>query len=256
MIASPLIEFRKARFGYGRRVVLDDVSIDVRRGDLLGLVGPNGAGKTTLLRGLLGRLKPLSGEVRRGDGRAPKIGFVPQRENLNPIWPLCVLDVVLMGRCALRGPIRRFNAEDREAATAALSATGIGDLARAPLASLSGGQVQRTLLARALASGPELLVLDEPTTGMDLAGSTAMLRLIRALHAHRSLTVLFVSHDLNAVAAIATRLVLLHEGRVREGDAASILSPEVLGAVYGLDVVVGEVAGHRVVAAREAERKV
>lgn len=134
----------------------------------------------------------------------------------------------------------------------ALDAVGISELAELPIASLSGGQVQRTLLARALASQPDLLVLDEPTTGMDLGGSTAMLRLIRALHDERDLTVLFVSHDLNAVAAIATRLVLLHEGKVREGDAASILSSAVLGVVYGLDVVVGEVAGHRVVSAREA----
>lgn len=250
-MTPPLIEFRDAKFGYGRKIVLDRVTIDLRRGDLLGLVGPNGAGKTTLLRGLLGQLKPLSGEVRWGSGQVPRIGFVPQRENLNPLWPLRALDVVLMGRCALRGPLRGFTASDRAESLRALESTGIGELAERPVASLSGGQVQRTLLARALASHPDILVLDEPTTGMDLSGSTAMLRLIRTLHAERKLTVLFVSHDLNAVAAIATRLVLLHEGQVREGDAASILSPEVLGVVYGLDIVVGEIGAHRVVAARE-----
>lgn len=248
----PLLEFREARFGYGRAVVLDRVSLDVRRGDLLGLVGPNGAGKTTLLKGLLGALPPMAGEVRWERDRPPRIGFVPQRENLNPIWPLRVLDVVLMGRCVLRGPLRRFSGVDRNAAAAALDAAGIGSLADSPIANLSGGQVQRTLLARALASEPELLILDEPTTGMDLSGSTAMLRLIRRLHDERNLTVLFVSHDLNAVAAIASRIVLLHEGAVKEGDAESILSPEILGAVYGLDVAVGEVGGCRVVVPRHA----
>lgn len=248
-----LIEFRDARFGYGRRMVLEHVSIDVRRGDLLGLVGPNGAGKTTLLRGLLGQLKPLSGEVLWG-GVRPKIGFVPQRENLNPIWPLRVLDVVLMGRCALRGPMRRLTTEDREESMRALELTGIVALSALPVANLSGGQVQRTLLARALASHPDILILDEPTTGMDLAGSTGMLRLIRSLHDERKLTVLFVSHDLNAVAGIATRLVLIHEGRVKEGDEESILSPDVLGAVYGLDIVVGNVGGQRVVVARGGVR--
>jgi ABC-type Mn2+/Zn2+ transport system ATPase subunit len=245
-LSRALIEFRDARFGYGRRTVLDHVSIDVQRGDLLGLVGPNGAGKTTLLRGLLGQLKPLSGEVIWGGSR-PKIGFVPQRENLNPIWPLRVLDVVLMGRCAVRGPLRRFTKEDREESLLALELAGIAALADHPVATLSGGQVQRTLLARALASQPEILILDEPTTGMDLAGSAGMLRLIRSLHDERNLTVLIVSHDLNAVAGIATRFVLIHEGQVKEGDAESILSPDVLGAVYGLNVAVGYVAGQRVV---------
>jgi ABC-type Mn2+/Zn2+ transport system ATPase subunit len=249
-MTSPLIEFRDARFGYGSKVILDGVTIDVGRGDLLGLVGPNGAGKTTLLRGLLGELKPLAGSVTWSEGHMPRFGFVPQRENLNPIWPLSVLDVVLMGRCALIGPLRRFSATDVAEAEEALESTGMRHLKRSSVAQLSGGQVQRALLARALASRPELLVLDEPTTGMDLAGSTAMLRLVRELHDDRKLTVLLVSHDLNAVAAIANRFILLHEGAIREGDADSILSPEVLGAVYGIDVEVGSVAGQRVVTAQ------
>lgn len=240
-----MLEFRDTTFGYGRRAILEHVSIDIQGGDLLGLVGPNGAGKTTLLRGLLGQLKPRSGEVRWANGHPPRIGFVPQRENLNPVWPLRVLDVVLMGRCVLRGPFRRFRSEDHAEAKQAMDAVGILALAERPIANLSGGQIQRTLLARALASHPDLLVLDEPISGLDLAGSAGMLRLIRNLHRERKLTVLFVSHDLNAVAAIATRLILLHEGKVREDTASEILSPKVLGVVYGLDVVVGEIASQR-----------
>ncbi|MEK8022525.1 MAG: ABC transporter ATP-binding protein [Candidatus Hydrogenedentota bacterium] len=251
-MSFPLIEFRNAKFGYGRKIVLESVSIDIRRGDLLGLVGPNGSGKTTLLRGMLGQLSPLAGEVLRPQGRPSRIGFMPQRENLNPIWPLRVIDVALMGRLVLRGPLRRFTADDIAEATRALDAAGIAHLAREPVSRLSGGQVQRALLARALAAQPEILVLDEPTTGMDLGGSTAMLRLIRSLHKERQLTVLFVSHDLNAVAAVATRIVLLHEGVVREGDAETILSADILGQIYHLDVVIGNIAGHHVVAARDA----
>jgi ABC-type Mn2+/Zn2+ transport system ATPase subunit len=249
-MTAPLIEFREARFGYRSKIVLERVSIDVRRGDLLGLVGPNGAGKTTLLRGLLGELAPLGGSVIWSEGKKPRFGFVPQRENLNPIWPLSVLDVVLMGRCVRRGPFRRYSVEDIAESKAALESAGIPHLESASVSDLSGGQVQRALLARALAAQPELLVLDEPTTGLDLAGSTAMLRLIRELHDERRLTVIVVSHDLNAVAAIANRFILLHEGVIREGDAASILSPEVLGAVYGLDLEVCEIAGRRIVTTR------
>lgn len=250
-----LLEFRSVQLGYRRKVVLRDISMDIRDGEFLGLVGPNGAGKTTLLRAILGTLRPLSGEVRWGPGRPSRIGYVPQRENLDPVWPLRVIDVVLMGRYALRGSLRRMTRDDYAASEAALEQTGVLELAKEPVATLSGGQVQRTLLARALTADPELLVLDEPTTGMDLAGQTAMLELVRRLHSDRGITVLLVSHDLNAVASVATRIALLHDGAVREGDVDSILSPEVLEIIYGTQISVGEVGGHRVVVSSVSRKK-
>jgi ABC-type Mn2+/Zn2+ transport system ATPase subunit len=243
-----LLEIRAARLGYGGKAVLDGVSLDVRRGNLVGIVGPNGAGKTTLLKAILGTLDPLAGYVAWPVGR-PRLGYVPQREDLDPVWPLSALDVVLAGRVALRGAFRRWTPADRAAARAALADAGIGDLADAHVGELSGGQARRALIARALAARPDLLVLDEPMAGLDLAGRASILGLVRRLHRDRDITVVVASHDLNAVASIATRLALLHEGRLREGGVDAILSPAVLGEVYGLDVAVGDVAGRRVVTA-------
>jgi ABC-type Mn2+/Zn2+ transport system ATPase subunit len=234
----PLFSFEEVRLGYDGADILERVSLHVARGDLVGLVGPNGAGKTTLLRAVLGTLRPRAGRVEWAGGRSARIGYVPQRESLDALWPLRVLDLVLMGRTALVGRFHRFSRDDQRAATEALIRVGIADLAEAPPSELSGGQVQRALIARALAGEPELLILDEPTTGMDLAGTAAMLGLIRDLHASGGLTLLVVSHDLGVIAAVAERIALLHEKRLREGDHDSILSPEVLGAVYHLPIEV------------------
>lgn len=235
--------------GYRGKATLSNISLTIRRGDFLGLVGPNGAGKTTLLRCILGGLTPQSGAVRWTNNERARIGYLPQRDSLDPVWPLTALDVVTMGRCALRGPLRRFSRGDRDAALEALANTGIASLAHSELTELSGGQIQRVLLARALAAEPTLLVLDEPTTGMDLGGSTAILDLIRNLHVQKNLTTLFVSHDLHAVASIASRVALLHEGAIEEGDADSILSKGVLERVYGLDIEVAAIRGKKVIVA-------
>lgn len=245
-----LIEFEKVKLGYGGRTVLEEFSMTIRRGELLALVGPNGAGKTTLLRALLGTLKPLAGEMRWSNGMAPRIGYVPQREQIDTAWPLSAIDLVLMGRTALRGRFRSMTTSDLAATEKALEIAGVSQFKRTPIASLSGGQFQRVLLARALAAEPELLVLDEPTAGMDLAGSAAMLDLITKLQSERELTVILVSHDLNAVAAVADRIALIHEGRIQEGDSDAILSKKVLEEIYGIEVTVATLGDRRFVSAR------
>ena len=245
---TALITFDHATLGYGRRVVLSDLSFEIPEGDFLGVVGPNGSGKTTIVRAILGTLKPIAGAVTR----IPQLrfGYVPQRDQVDYSFPLRVLDVVLMGRYDRIGVGRRPRPEDRERAMAALEAVGIRDLALDQLNGLSGGQKQRTLIARALVGEPNLLVLDEPTTGMDLVATTQILGLVRELHERRGLTVLMVSHALNEIANYVTRIALVQEGRFRIGAVDDIVTERTLSELYGIPVEVDSFAGHRIVVAR------
>src|SRR5256885_1078841 len=163
-----LVRLERAVIGY-RTPLLPPLDLGVRAGATLGVLGPNGAGKTALLKSLLGLLPLFAGRRVLPLGRAPRVGYVPQRDRLDMTWPLTVLDVVLMGRTSLVGPIKRYGARDRSAACAALQEIGIGDLCDRPLHALSGGQHQKVLIGRAVAANPELLVLDEPTSAMDPA---------------------------------------------------------------------------------------
>jgi ABC-type Mn2+/Zn2+ transport system ATPase subunit len=245
---SSLITFDHATLGYGRRVVLSDISFDILAGDFLGLVGPNGAGKTTILRAILGTLEPLQGTVSTAPGL--RFGYVPQRDSVDYGFPLKVLDVVLMGRYDRIGLFRRPSNADRDLAYAALDHVGIGNLADQQLNSLSGGQKQRALIARALVGQPNVLVLDEPTNGMDLVSTTQILGLARELHERDNLTVLMVSHALNEVANYVDRIALVVERGFRIGTVAEIMTEETLTSMYGIPVDVDEMHGHRIVVAR------
>lgn len=245
---NQLVTFSGATLGYGRRVVLSDLSFTISEGDFLGMVGPNGAGKTTILRALLRTLEPLRGTVTH----APNIrfGYVPQRDQVDYNFPLTVVDVVLMGRYDRIGLGRRPGARDRELACKALDHVGILDLADQPLSLLSGGQKQRTLIARALVGDPNVLVLDEPTSGMDLVSTTQILGLVRELHDRDNLTVLMVSHALNEVANYVERIALVMNGGFRIGPVDQIMTQSVLSDMYGIPVEVSSIDGHRIVVAR------
>jgi len=190
MTHEPLVQFHDVQLGYGQQVVLENVRLDIYRGDFFGLVGPNGSGKTTLLRCLLGILKPLRGQVTRAEG--VRIGYVPQREMLDPLFPLTALDIVLMGRYPHVGIFRSPRRADRELAIHCLEQVGLADFAQKLYRELSGGQRQRVLIARALAVQPNLLVLDEPTNGLDLPTEAAILGFIERLHQHDGLTIVLV----------------------------------------------------------------
>ncbi len=245
---TPLVRFDGATLGYGRRVVLSDLTFDIPVGDFLGIVGPNGSGKTTLLRSILGTLEPLAGTVTVKPGL--RFGYVPQRDSVAYGFPLKVLDVVLMGRYDRIGLGRRPKREDRDRAMEALEHVGIGPLHDQQLSALSGGQKQRTLIARALVGAPDLLVLDEPTNGMDLVSTTQILSLVRQLHERDRLTVLMVSHALNEVANYVDRIALTMAGAFRVGTVPEIVSEATLSSMYGIPVHVDEMHGHRIVVAR------
>lgn len=251
---TTLVRFDRVTLGYGRQPVLSDISFEIPEGDFLGLVGPNGSGKTTILRAILGTLDPLSGTVTRAPDL--RFGYVPQRDQVDYGFPLKVVDVVLMGRYDRIGIGRRPSKEDRRLACAALDHVGIEALAEHPLSALSGGQKQRTLIARALVGKPNVLVLDEPTNGMDLVSTTQILGLVRELHERDRLTVLMVSHALNEVANYVERIALVTEGRFRIGPIDEILGEQVLSELYGIPVEVASIGGHRIVLARRGNGRV
>ena len=243
MTSQPLLALRAASVGHGRRAILSGVELAVAPGDFLALVGPNGGGKTTILKTLLGMLAPVAG--RREAPRPVRVGYVPQRDRVDAIWPLTAGEVVLMGRTPGLGPLRRAGPPDHRAVAAALLRAGIADLAGRPYGELSGGQRQRTLIARALAAEPELLAVDEPTNGMDPAAELATMEVLRGLHAAGGLAVVMVSHRLDAVAAHAHTLAFVDkdQGLFRVGPLEEMLRPEPLSALYGQAVTVREVDG-------------
>ena len=250
MTSERLIDIRDATFGYGRTVVLRKVRFELDAGDFVGLVGPNGAGKTTLLRGLLGLVKPQGGErrVNPPEGAAGVIfGYVPQEKAVDPFFPLSVLDVVLMGRYRLLGPGRRPTPPDRQAGLACLGHVQLEHLADSSFQELSGGQKQRVLLARALATEPHVLVLDEPTSAMDLAAERGLMAVIREQHAVQGLTVVLATHDLNLIGRHASKIAIVADGQVISGPPQDLLETRQLREVYGVDLEVHEIQGRRLI---------
>jgi ABC-type Mn2+/Zn2+ transport system ATPase subunit len=235
-MAGPLIVLRDASFGYKNRAVLEQVSFTVEEGDFVALLGPNGAGKTTLLRGLVGLIPPLVGSLEYGFDRASNpIGYVPQREALDPIFPLTAGEVVLMGTYARLPPLRPVARRERRVAGECLERVGMPEVAEQRFSSLSGGQKQRVLIARALAAEPLLLVLDEPTAGVDFGAAAAIMDVVAMLNRERKLTVLLVTHQLRMLHSRADVVVWVQGGRATRGSAEEMLAPErvveVLGAI-------------------------
>jgi ABC-type Mn2+/Zn2+ transport system ATPase subunit len=235
---TSLVALEGAAVGYGGRPILDKVNLSVVPRDFLAVVGPNGGGKTTLLLTLLGALPPIAGRVVRP--RPLRVGYVPQREHVDTIWPLTAFEVALMGRVPGIGPWRRPGPADREEVRRAMARVGIEDLAGQQYGELSGGQRQRTLIARALAADPELLALDEPTNGMDPAAELATMDLLRELHGGGKLAIVMVSHRLENVANYARALAFVDKDQAlfRVGGLDEMLRPEALGALYGRAVAV------------------
>jgi ABC-type Mn2+/Zn2+ transport system ATPase subunit len=229
-----LLTLRDVSLGYDGRVVLEHLSFAVECGECLALVGPNGAGKTTLLRGILGLIPVLTGQIEYGFDRSTSPpGYVPQRETLDPIFPLTVFEVVLMGtygRLALLRPVGR---RQRQLVAHCLEQVGLADLADRPFWALSGGQKQRVLIARALAVEPSILLLDEPTAGVDPGAATAIMDLIARLNRDQGLTVVLVSHHLRLVRSLVRSVLWVEDGSASKGTTEVMLAPERIMDVFG-----------------------
>jgi ABC-type Mn2+/Zn2+ transport system ATPase subunit len=234
-----LIEFSNVDLGYGKRKILSDISLSIFSGDFFGIVGPNGAGKTTILRAILNIIKPIKGKL-NFDKENIHFGYVPQQETIDLVMPYNVMDVVMMGRFKRIGLIKIPGKKDKQIVMDSLGHLGIENLAKAGFMNLSGGQKQRTLIARALAAEPNILVLDEPTSGMDISGKTAILEIIKQLHENENLTIIMVSHLLNDIANYAKRIALIDENFIQIGNVEEILNETNLSKLYNLSIKVEE----------------
>jgi zinc transport system ATP-binding protein len=227
------VELRTLSFRYGDGpLVLEDVGLEIRQGELVAIAGPNGGGKTTLVRLVLGLERPTSGhallfgEPPHRFSRRATLAYLAQRAQVHLDAPATVQEVVSTGRLAAGGLLGPLRAKDRAIVDEAIERVGLGAVRSRPLARLSGGQQQRAFIAKALAAQPSLLVLDEPTTGVDVESQEALGALLHRLHTELSVTVLYVSHEFGAIERYAERLVLVRGRIVFDGR------PEALPAVW------------------------
>ncbi len=238
----PFVELEEVDFSYGEIRVLEGINLTVEAGDFLGIIGPNGSGKTTLLRIMLGLLEPDHGRVRLF-GHSPssfrqwgRLGYVPQKATLDPALPATVQEVVATGLVPALGLWGRVRAAERRRIQEVLAHVGMDAHAGARIGALSTGQQQRVLIARALVSNPEMLILDEPTGGVDPEAQTSFYALLHHLNRERDVTLILVSHDIGVVAKEVTKLACLNRRLIFHGRPADFLSDAALTALYGPSV--------------------
>jgi zinc transport system ATP-binding protein len=245
----PLAELQHVCFDYGTERVLDHVDLTIRRGDFLGIIGPNGSGKTTLLRIMVGLLAPGCGHVRvfgtnvREFQQWHRVGYVPQKAvAFEARFPASVYEVVLSGRCGRAGLGVRFGAADRRQALHALEIVGMADYGARLIGRLSAGQQQRVFIARALASEPELLLLDEPTVGVDLEAQDQFYSLLRRLNRDLGTALVLVSHDVAVIANEVRQLACLNRRLVFHGSPQDAIDSGAITQMYRAE---SRMVGHR-----------
>lgn len=235
-MSEPAIWVQGVSFAYESLPVLENVDLEVQRGEFIGLVGPNGGGKSTLLKLILGLLEPRAGRI-RVLGRPPRearrvMGYVPQHSAFPRDFPISVADTVALGRLGLGFRMGGFRAEERLAAARAMAQTEVTEFAQRRLSTLSGGQLQRVLIARALASEPTLLLLDEPTANIDQRVETDIFDLLRELA--RTLTIVVVSHDIGFISQYVSLIACLN--RTLLCHTAAPIAGEIIQQIYGAPV--------------------
>lgn len=236
MTTDSIISLRDISFSYDGPRVLEGISLEVAEGEFLGVVGPNAGGKSTLLKIILGLLQPDSGEV-RVMGKPPlevrqQIGYVPQYPEFRRDFPVTVRDTVLMGRLGDTGFFGGYRRADREIADRVMAETEVSDLSARRISTLSGGQLQRVLVARALASQPRILILDEPTANIDLRVESDIFDLLQELN--RRMTIIVVSHDVGFISRYVNRVACL--ARTLMCHHTSAIDGKIINELYGMDV--------------------
>lgn len=228
--------------GYPGKVVWRDATFLVEKGEFVAIIGPNGAGKTTLFRMLLGLQRPLSGSLkvfgegtRRGSSR---IGYVPQQHVVDDESHIESLELVRLGLSGRRWGFAPFSHDDTKAATAALAGVGGTDLAHRPLAELSGGELQRVFLAEALVSSPDLLLLDEPLSNLDMRRERDLLHLVNEVVRARGVSALLIAHNINPLLPYLDKVIYIANGKVASGKPSEVFTSEKLSSLYDIDVEV------------------
>ena len=248
---NALVEINGLCCGYEKQRVLEGVNLQIMKGDFVGLLGPSGSGKTTLLRAMLGAVDVFEGEVlvegaKASEGR-PRIGYVPQLETIDWNFPVTVREVVMMGRTMENSFFPWFRRDEKVLADRMMDRLGILHLAGRHIRELSGGQQQRAFLARALVSSPSLLLLDEPTSGVDMKTRDDVMHLLHDLN-HEGVTIVITTHEINAVAVHLPRLVCLSGRVLAEGTPYEVITTEVLLYTYGAEMPVIYYEGMPIVA--------
>lgn len=238
------IEISNVNFNYGKEPILEDVSFCIARGDYLGIIGPNGGGKTTLLKIILGLIKPDSGTVKvfgqdiyKLKKERAHIGYVPQRSSqIDTNFPATVYEIVESGRTALNGILGSLKQADKDAIENALKITEMGQYRNALINSLSGGQRQRVFIARALAGEPQILILDEPTVGVDIPSQEQFFKFLADLNHKYGLTIILVSHDIDVITKEVHSLLALNKKVIIQGKAKDLLTEDHLTKLYGTGI--------------------
>ena len=233
-----LIRLEDLSIGYNGQAVLSGISLSIVRSSFTAILGANGSGKSTLLKTLLGLQPPVSGKIHVAqlDNRPPVFGYVPQALQFDPLYPLTGFDVALMGTYGRVRPGRLVHQTDRAFARECLRATAADGFASKRFSQLSGGQKQRVLIARALAAKPDILVLDEPTAGVDAVATRGLLEFVSQVHVQQKLTVLLVTHDLPLVRKHAQQVVWLHEGKVLHGTVSELFTRERMAEIFEMEL--------------------
>ena len=250
---NTVIEIQDAVVSYREDVALQGVSLEVKKGEFIGIIGPNGAGKTTLLTVINGLGKLVHGQVRvlgsrlngrKGSSLRKRIGYVAQIENIDPRLPISVRETVMVGCYGRLGLFHRPARAQWEIVDKVLEMVGMSHLSQRPIGHLSGGEYQRAAIARALVQQPEIFLLDEPTASIDQKAQHEILSLIQLIHREYHMTTLFVTHDLRTLPPICQRLILMKDGKIwQQGSPQSMLREEVLSQLYEAPISVpGEIA--------------
>lgn len=243
-MSKPIIEVNNVSFQYGEQKVLENIQLDILKGDFLGLVGPNGSGKSTLLKIILGLIQPTSGEVRLFGkpvskfNNWSKIGYVSQKANsFNRGFPASVEEIVLTGLYGELGIFKRVGKTERDRVRDALKQVGLSDLGSRNIAKLSGGQQQRAFIARAIVSNPEVIILDEPTVGVDIESVNQFYQLMGQLNESLGLTIMLVSHDIGTITEKVTKLACLNKKLFCHGSPQEMEDPQkTFEKTFGEDV--------------------
>lgn len=238
----PIFDVKNLSFRVRGVSILSNISLEIFNGEYIAIIGPNGGGKTTLIRMLLGLENPSSGTVRLFGKKLGnfkqwhKIGFVPQRASLvDANFPATVEDIVKMGRVAKRGIFAGFSKDDALKVEDAMKKMDILDLKEKMVGTLSGGQRQRVMIARALASSPEILILDEPNTGVDIVSQKRFYKLLSKLNKEENITIVFITHDIGVIADDIGRLFTINQKATICNNPKETLSCEDMSALYGID---------------------
>ena len=231
------ITLENVAIGYGGKVLLKDINLSIKAGEFIVLFGPNGSGKTTLFKTILRIIPPIQGTIIYGDGQPTRFGYVPQRQYLDEIYPFVAEEVVLMGTFGQVRPFCPIPKTDRVWIEQCLKDVGMLDMRRKLFSELSGGQKQRILIARALATRPNVLLLDEPITGVDILAQKMIMELVSQLHKKRHLPIMMVTHEIYSIPKLIDKIIWIRNSEVLVGNTVEMLSSLKTEETYTREIV-------------------